>query len=57
MEFPIYVNDLEYDISSKVLKFADNTRVLKKVKHDTENKVYRMILINWLNGLKNGKCF
>ena len=29
--FLIYINDLEDDISSKVLKFADDTKVLRKV--------------------------
>ena len=33
--FLIYINDLEDDISSKVLKFADDTKVLRKVTNDT----------------------
>ena len=41
----IYIHDLEDDISSKVLKFADDTKVFRKVTNDTDqiNKVYRMI--------------
>ena len=31
MLFLIYINDLEDDISSKVLKFADDTKVFRKV--------------------------
>ena len=41
--FLIYINDLEDDISSKVLKFADDTKVFRKVTNVTEKKMYRMI--------------
>ena len=33
--FLIYINDLEDDISSKVLKFADDTKVFRKVTNFT----------------------
>ena len=36
--FNIYVNDLEDDISSKVLKFADDTKVFRKVTNDTDKQ-------------------
>ena len=36
--FLIYINDLEDDISSKVLKFADDTKVLRKVTNDTDKQ-------------------
>ena len=36
--FLIYINDLEDDISSKVLKSADDTKVFKKVTNDTDKK-------------------
>ena len=36
--FLIYINDLEDDISSKVLKFADDTKVFRKVTNDTDKK-------------------
>ena len=39
----IYINDLEDDISSKVLKFADDTNVFRKVTNDRYKKNYRMI--------------
>ena len=41
--FLIYINNLEDDISSKVLKFADDTKVFRKVKMIQINKVYGMI--------------
>ena len=45
--FLIYINYLEDDIPSKVLKFADDTQVFRKVTNDTDkqssfNKNYRM---------------
>ena len=36
--FLIYINDLEDDISSKVLKFADDTKVFRKVTNDTNKQ-------------------
>ena len=38
MLFLIYVNDLEDDISSKVLKFADDKKVFRKVTYDTDKQ-------------------
>ena len=34
----IYINDLEDDISSKVLKCADDTTVFRKVTNDTDKQ-------------------
>ena len=45
--FLIYINDLEDDISSKVLKFADDTKVFRKVTNDT----YKQSLQNDLDKL------
>ena len=36
--FLIYINDLEDDISSKVLKCADDTKVFRKVTNDTDKQ-------------------
>ena len=36
--FLIYINDLEDGISSKVLKFADGTKVFRKVTNDTDKQ-------------------
>ena len=36
--FLIYINDREDDISSKVLKFADDTKVFRKVTDDTDKQ-------------------
>ena len=36
--FLIYINDLEDDVSSKVLKFADDTKVFRKVTNDTDKQ-------------------
>ena len=43
----IYINDLDDDITSKVLKFADDTKVLSgKLKVMQIDSIYKMILIN-----------
>ena len=34
----IYINDLDDDITSKVLKFADDTKVFRKIKSDADRK-------------------
>ena len=34
----IYINDLEDDISSKVLKFADDAKVFRKITNDTDKQ-------------------
>ena len=36
--FLIYINDLEDDIPSNVLKFADDTKVFRKVTNDTDKQ-------------------
>ena len=36
--FLIYINDLEDDLSSKVLKFADDTKLFRKVTNDTDKQ-------------------
>ena len=36
--FLIYINDLEDDISSKVLKFTDDTKLFRKVTNDTDKQ-------------------
>ena len=41
--FLIYTNYLEDDISNKVLTFAKDTKVLKRIHMIQINKVYRMI--------------
>ena len=36
--FLIYINDLEHDVLSKVLKFADDTKVFRKHTNDTDKQ-------------------
>ena len=36
--FLIYINDLEDDMSSKELKFADDTKVFRRVTNDTDKQ-------------------
>ena len=41
------INDLKDDISSKVLKFADNTKVFRKVRNYTDKQRLRDDLDNY----------
>ena len=63
--FLIYINDLEDDISSKVLKFADDTKVFRKVTNDTDKQSLQdgiATLAKWsekwqmLSNFKKCKC-
>ena len=56
--FLIYINDMVDDISSKVLKFADDTKVFRKVTNDTDKQSLQDDLdkLDHL-GQKNGKCY
>ena len=36
--FLLYINDLDDDITSKVLKFADDTKVFRKIKRDADRQ-------------------
>ena len=44
--FLIYINDLDDDITSKVLKFADDTKVVRKIKLMQIDSNYKMIQIS-----------
>ena len=52
MLFLTYINDLEDDTSSKVIKFADDTKVFRKVTNDTDKQSLQDDLDNYLNGQK-----
>ena len=54
--FLIYINDLEDDISSKVLTFADDTKVFRKVTNDTDKQSLIKWLEKWQMLLNFGKC-
>ena len=43
--FLIYINDLDDDITSKVLKFADDTKVFRNSVMQVDS-IYKMILIS-----------
>ena len=63
--FLIYINDLDDDITSKVLKFVDDTKVFRKIKSDADRQHLQddlNKLIEWsekwqmLFNLGKGKC-
>ena len=55
--FLIYINDLEEDISSKVLKFADDTKVSRKVTNDTDKQSLQDALDKLVKWSEKGKCY
>ena len=61
--FLIYINDLDDDITSKVLKFADDTKVFRKIKSDADRRHLQDDLIKliewsekWQMLFNFGKC-
>ena len=54
--FLIYINDLEDDISSKVLKFADDTKVFRKITTDTDKQSLQDDSEKWEMLFNFGKC-
>ena len=61
--YTVFNNDLEDDISSKVLKFADDTKVFRKVTNDTDKQSLQDDLDKlvkwsekWRMFLNFGKC-
>ena len=57
ISFLIYINDLEEGVTGNILKFADDTKLFRKLRKLGINKSYRMTLINYSGGLKNGRCY
>ena len=55
--FLVYINDLEEGITVKILKFADDSKLFRKTKEIGDKQTYKMTLINWSGGLKNGRCY
>ena len=55
--FLIYINDLEDDISSKVLTFADDTKVFRNVTNDTDKQSLQDDLDKLVKWSENGKCY
>ena len=54
--FLVYIDDLEEEVTGKILKFVDDTKLFRKTKENGE-KNYKMTLINKSGGLKNGRCY
>ena len=55
--FLVYIDDLEEGVTGNILKFADDTKLLRKTKEIGDKKNYKMTLINYSGGLKNGRCY
>ena len=55
--FLLYINYLEEGVTGSILKFADDTKLFRKTKEIGNKKIYKMTLINYSSGLKNGRCY
>ena len=47
---PVYINDLDDEIKSKILKFADDTKLMGRVKNDKQRQIIKedlTALSNW----------
>ena len=44
--FLVYINDLQEGVTGEILKFADDTKLLKKLRKFEINKNHKMKLIN-----------
>ena len=51
--FVIFINDLDQNLSSQVLKFADDTKAYRRISSDTDS-TSKVILITSLDGMANG---
>ena len=57
--FLIYINDLDDNITSKVLKFADHIKVLKRVNNDGDKQHLQNdldTLVKWSENFGKCKC-
>ena len=54
--FLIYINDLDENITSNVLKFADYTKVFRRVNNDVDKQHLQKDL-DKLVKLRNGRCW
>ena len=54
--FLIYINDLDNDITSTVLKFVDDTKVFRKVNNDGDKQHLQNDLYKLAKWSENGRC-
>ena len=53
--FLIFLNSLEDDIMNVILKFADDTKIFRKVTNATDRLNFNRILTSFATGLRNGR--
>ena len=55
--FLVYINDLEEGVTGKILKFADDTTLFRKVKEIGDKPNLQDDIDKLVKGLKNGRCY
>ena len=54
--FIIFVNDIDINIASSVLKFADDTKLVRRVATTEEDFTLQEDLHKCMDGVKTGRC-
>ena len=55
--FLVYINDLEEGVTGKILKFADDTKLFRKVKEIGDKQNLQDDIDKLVKCLKNGRCY
>ena len=53
----IFINDMDDDLSSKLLTFADNTNVFRTVKTDADKETLQDDLTKLIKWSENDRCY
>ena len=55
--FLIYINDLEEGVTSKMLKFADDTKLFRKIKGNGDKQQLQDDIYKLIKWSENGRCY
>jgi len=50
--FSLFIDDMAADISSRMIQFADDTKLRKIIRNEDDSKNCKMTWRNWKNGYK-----
>ena len=55
--FVLYIDDIDNSVSSKILKFADDTKIFIQFARKRLEETLGQICVDYLHGLKSGGCY